>query len=84
MARNVIRTVNQARKDAGLEIADLIQLSLSSTNEALTKAIATHRGTIATETQATTIIDTELADASYSTTSKIDDATLNVQLKKSA
>jgi isoleucyl-tRNA synthetase len=83
-ARNVIRTVNQARKDAGLEISDLIQLSLSSTNEALTKAITTHRTTIATETQATSIIDGELAAATYGTTSKIDDATLNVQLKKSS
>ena len=83
-ARNVIRTVNQARKDAGLEIADVIELSLSSASDMLTKAIATHRNTIATETQATTIIDTELPSATYSTSSKIDDAVLSVQLKKSA
>ena len=83
-ARNVIRTVNQARKDAGLEIADVIELSLSSASDMLTKAIATHRNTIATETQATAIIDSELAGATYSTSSKIDDAVLSVQLKKSA
>ena len=83
-ARNVIRTVNQARKDAGLEIADVIELSLSSASDMLTKAIATPRNTIATETQATAIIDSELAGATYSTSSKIDDAVLSVQLKKSA
>ncbi len=53
LARNVIRLVNQARKDAKLDIADAITLHLSSTAEQLTKAIAAHRDNIAAEVQAT-------------------------------
>jgi isoleucyl-tRNA synthetase len=53
LARNVIRLVNQARKDAKLDIADAITLHLSSTAEQLAKAIAAHRDNIATEVQAT-------------------------------
>jgi len=58
LARNVIRLVNQARKDAKLDIADAITLHLSSTAEQLAKAIVAHRDNIAAEVQATAWSDT--------------------------
>jgi isoleucyl-tRNA synthetase len=72
MARNVVREVNQARKEAGLDIADTITLHLSTTADVLAKAIAAHRNTIVTEAQATAWSDHPLADGSHRTETKIE------------
>ena len=51
MARDVVRFVQDARKDAGLDVADKIALHLGASGE-LAAAIETHKATIAGETQA--------------------------------
>jgi isoleucyl-tRNA synthetase len=53
MARDVIRFVQDERKNAGLDVADKIALYLASDAATLTSAIETHRSTIANETQVT-------------------------------
>jgi isoleucyl-tRNA synthetase len=81
LARNVVRQVNIARKDAALDIADGIVLHLHTTAEPLLKAIAAHRDTIASESQATVWSDTEPAGGHRSET-KIDGHPLVIAFKK--
>lgn len=52
MAREVVRNVQNARKEAGLDVGDRIELSLSTTDEDLRKAIVEYVDTIKAETLA--------------------------------
>jgi isoleucyl-tRNA synthetase len=54
LARDVVRAVQQARKDAGLDVGDRIALTLSGDTAAIA-AIETHRDLIAGETLATSL-----------------------------
>jgi isoleucyl-tRNA synthetase len=81
MARDVVRQVQQLRKDAGLEMEDRIALVLKSNSAALLQAIATHKGYIAGETLTVdwpTSLDGEAATANV----KIDGQPLTVFLQK--
>ena len=80
LARNVIRLVNQARKDAKLDIADAITLHLSSTAEQLAKAIAAHKDNIAAEVQATAWSDTP--PSGFKTETSIDGMPLVIAFEK--
>ena len=64
LARDVVRAVQQARKDAGLEVSDRITLRLAGDADAVA-AIGTHRELIAGETLATSLDarEAELAGA---------------------
>jgi len=55
LARDVVRAVQQARKDAGLDVSDRIALTLGSDDESARAAIATHEALIGGETLATSI-----------------------------
>ncbi|UTT61970.1 isoleucine--tRNA ligase [Microcella humidisoli] len=55
LARDVIRAVQQARKDAGLDVSDRIALTLGSDDDAARAAIDAHRQLISAETLATTL-----------------------------
>jgi isoleucyl-tRNA synthetase len=54
VARDVVRAVQQARKDAGFEVSDRIALTMAA-DAATVAAIEAHRGLIAAETLATTL-----------------------------
>jgi isoleucyl-tRNA synthetase len=54
LARDVIRVVQQARRDAGLDVSDRITLTLSSV-PAVVQAVEAHREFVAGETLATTL-----------------------------
>ena len=54
-ARELVRAVNDARKAAGLEIADRVRLAVDA-DDALWAVIEAHRDTIATEVLATEIV----------------------------
>ncbi|MGW7680371.1 isoleucine--tRNA ligase [Kribbella sp. NPDC054772] len=58
VARDVIRAIQQARRDAGLEVADRVQLTLTA-EPAVLAAVETHRALIMAETLATAL---ELAE----------------------
>jgi isoleucyl-tRNA synthetase len=52
-AREIVRSVQDARKQAGLEVSDRITLGVAG-SQAIEKALATHRDYVMTETLATT------------------------------
>ncbi len=82
MARDVIRLVNQARKDAGLEIADTIALYLHSPDEQLTKALVTQREYISAETQASEWASAVLGSGAHASEGKVDGLPLKIQFRK--
>jgi isoleucyl-tRNA synthetase len=59
VARDVIRVVQQARRDAGLDVSDRISLTVSAT-DGVRRAVDAHREFVAGETLAVAV---ELADA---------------------
>ncbi len=82
LSRDVIRFVQDARKNAGLDLSDTITLHLASSGE-LESAIRTHTETIAAAVQATTITNDPLTDASaYSTSVKLEGQDLRIALQK--
>jgi isoleucyl-tRNA synthetase len=49
LARDVVRAVQQARKDAGLDVSDRIRLTLEATDDVLA-AVAAHSELVKSET----------------------------------
>ncbi len=56
LARDVVRAVQQARRDAGLEVSDRIRLTLDPGSAAVAAALETHRQLVATETLAVELV----------------------------
>jgi len=54
LARDVIRVVQQARRDAGLDVSDRISLTVSAT-DAVRLAVGAHQEFVAGETLATSV-----------------------------
>ncbi len=80
ISREVIRHIQSARKDAGLNIDDRIHLSLITDNDELKRAISDHKKVITGETLTVKLSD--LSSYKYSVDVKIDNAKLTVSLQK--
>ena len=63
VARDLVRAVQQARRDAGLDVSDRIALTIAATSEVAAAARA-HRDLIAAETLATSL-DVEVSDVEH-------------------
>jgi isoleucyl-tRNA synthetase len=81
LAREVVRLVQSARKDAGLEVDDRIHLTLKTDSEELNKAIKEYTSYICSETL-TTKLDKNVADG-YSSEQKIAGSVISIFLKTS-
>jgi isoleucyl-tRNA synthetase len=83
LARDIIRQVQNERKNARLDLLDKIELHLSASAPELAKAIAAGKESIATSVQATRWSDSPLAgDGVHSATVKVDGQPLAVALRK--
>ncbi len=81
LSRDVIRTVQDARKTAGLNLADKIALHLQTPSDNLSQAILTHRDAISAAVQAT---DWSESPLSHTTTAKVDGQDLTISLQRVA
>jgi isoleucyl-tRNA synthetase len=82
MARDVVRQVQELRKQAGLEMEDRIILWLQATSAHLQQAIAAHQAYIAGETLATQWATNALDGNAHKTTVKIEGEPLTIELRK--
>ncbi len=80
LAREIIRQIQTARKAAGLEVDDRIQLVLQTGASELQKIIETHQQTIAEETLSTSV-NTQ-GEGSYHITVEVEGHQLTVGLSK--
>jgi isoleucyl-tRNA synthetase len=82
LARDVVRNVQNLRKDSGLNIEDRIELALVSSDAELKKAVEAFRDYIARETLATAI-DTRASEGSaHQCQVEIEGKTLSIALRK--
>ena len=80
LMREIVRQVQSARKEAGLNVDDRIQLSLTSDDETLQNAYGAHVKVIKDETLAVELSDN--AEYAFSKTVTVDGASLVVCLQK--
>lgn len=82
LMREVVRSVQNARKEAGLQIDDRIQLVLATEASELRAAIEEHEDTIMAETLAVGLADAS-GGLSYATEAKVEEQILHIELEKS-
>jgi isoleucyl-tRNA synthetase len=80
LSRDIIRQVQEARKNAGLDVADRIALHLAAAGD-LGRAIAAHRPAIATATQAIEWSEGPIPGG-YAATVKVEGQELAINLRK--
>ncbi len=80
LARDVVRAVQQARKDAGLDVSDRIALELVATPGAA-EAVEAHRALVASETLATSL-DVRPGEASENGVAVGDDDRVRVTVRR--
>lgn len=82
LAREVIRSVQNARKQSGLEVDNRIKLAFSTKDESLNESIAKFNTEILSETLATELVSS--IKGGYETTVKIASSELHIQLIKAS
>lgn len=81
IARELIRHIQNARKQAGLEVDDRIKLEVASDDEGINKALKEHESTITSETLAAKL--GRASQNAYTKEVKINDAQAVIRLAKS-
>lgn len=81
LMRDVVRLVQNARKNAGLDVSDHIELSLDTSGEVL-EALETHQKTVQNEVLANRLTFGKALADSYRETAEVDGSPLTISLKK--
>ncbi len=81
LMREVVRHVQSARKDAGLNVDDRIKLALVADDQEAIEAISEHKDTIASETLAVELLGTP-EGLSYAADVKVEGHSLRIGLQK--
>lgn len=81
LARDAIRLVQNARKNAGLEVSDTIYLSLEAAG-ALAEALKTHHATIRSEVLADELTFEPLREVAYSEQAEVEGTPLTISFSK--
>jgi isoleucyl-tRNA synthetase len=81
LARDAIRLIQEARKNSGLDVADRIAVSWSSTDPSTVEALTEHAGLIADEVLATTFTP-DAADDSFGAPFTDEGLSLTFRLRK--
>ena len=81
LARELIRGVQDARKEAGLDVSDRIALGISA-GERITEALAEHRGTVAGETLAVDLVDRVLDGKAFRQDLDVDGDPVSISLRR--
>lgn len=82
LARDAVRLVQDARKQAGLEVADRIVLGLEADDADARAALAGHAAALAQEVLASTWSLSGLPDATYETTAALGGGHLRITLRR--
>jgi isoleucyl-tRNA synthetase len=82
LAREVVRHVQNARKDAALEMEDRIMIYLHTESKELREAIETHKDYICRETLAVKWATEPLGEGAYRAAVKVDGQPLTIELRK--
>ncbi len=82
MARDVVRHVQEQRKEAGLEMEDRIALYLGTESDKLRQAIAAHREYIAGETLTVEWSAQPLSGETHRASVKVDGQPLTIELRR--
>jgi isoleucyl-tRNA synthetase len=80
MMREVVRNIQNARKNAGLDVDDHISLGLSTTDDELRQAITEHQDVIAAETLADELAFDQTLE--YESSCSVENAPLTISLAK--
>ncbi len=84
LMREVIRHIQKARKDAGLDVDNRINLHLKTDDEALRSVLGDDKLTDEIKQETLTVALRETAPEAFSATATIDGAHLTIQLEKAA
>ena len=79
LVREVIRAVQNARKQAGLNVDDRIKLTLATDDHELSQAVQEHKDLIATETLAVELVPS-MVDSDFDQTVKVEGRQLSIAL----
>jgi len=83
LARDLVRMVQQARKDAGLQVTDRINLAVVASGKT-SDALTAHKNYISEQTLTTELQQVELSGATYSTSGNIEGDEVKIFLKLAA
>jgi isoleucyl-tRNA synthetase len=82
LMRDAVRLVQDARKQAGLEVSDRIELALAASDGEARAALEEHAATLAQEVLATTLGFGGLAEASFRLEAELGDGSLAIAMRR--
>ncbi len=82
LSREVIRAVQKARKDAGLNVDDRIRLAITTDDDSVAEAVKTWAEAIKSEVLATELADTSMDNATYTVNTTANKLPLTISLMK--